>query len=91
MSWEEFVFKVYRYQRGFMGLSNEVRFGRGEFYENLSICICEDIDVKVNKDLNFRKFGIGKEFIRKDGEDIDDRDNDEDLEVIDLDFDGDVI
>lgn len=90
-SWEEFASKVHRYQRGFMGLPNEVRPGRGEFHENPSTCICEDTDAKVNKDPNLRKFGIGKEPTRKDGEDIDDRDNDEDPEVTDPDFDGDVI
>lgn len=88
MTWEEFAAKVHSYQRGFMGLPNEVRPGRGEFHENPSTCVCENSDARLK---SLRKFGAGKESTRREGEDTEDHDGDDDAEVTDPDSDGDVI
>ncbi|KAH9618213.1 hypothetical protein KSS87_002637 [Heliosperma pusillum] len=89
MTWEEFASKVRSYQRGFIGLPNEVRPGRGEFHENPSTCICEDTNAKANRDASLRKFGMGKDS-RKGEEPPEDRDIDDDIEVTDPDFDDEV-
>lgn len=44
MTWQQFSSKVQSYQVGFMGEPNEVKPGRGEFHENPSACICEDLN-----------------------------------------------
>ncbi|KAK9740128.1 hypothetical protein RND81_03G013700 [Saponaria officinalis] len=88
MTWEEFASKVRSCQRGFMGLPMEVRPGRGEFHENPSTCICEDTNAKAKRDAGLRKFGMGKD--SRKGEETDDRDIDDDIEVTDPDFDDDV-
>ncbi|KAL9238104.1 hypothetical protein vseg_012575 [Gypsophila vaccaria] len=88
MSWEEFASKVRSCQRGFMGLPMEVRPGRGEFHENPSTCICEDTNAKAKRDAGLRKLGMGKDLQK--GEETDERDNDDDIEVTDPDFDDDV-
>lgn len=89
MTWEEFSLKVRSYQRGFLGLPNEVRPGRGEFHENPAACICEHKDAKSMRDASLRKFGTGKD--RKEGDEFEDHDGDDDLEAIDPDTDGDVL
>ncbi|KAG0490010.1 hypothetical protein HPP92_006873 [Vanilla planifolia] len=43
MTWDSFAAKVRKYQRGFMGEPKELRPGRGEFHENPSTCICENM------------------------------------------------
>ncbi|GAB4828425.1 O-fucosyltransferase 16 [Ancistrocladus abbreviatus] len=88
MTWEEFSSKVRTHQRGFMGVPNEVRPGRGEFHENPSACICED--AKAKKDSSSRKIGAGKNQTRKDGEDGYEHIADEDIEWNDQDYDGDL-
>ncbi|XP_074263852.1 O-fucosyltransferase 16-like [Silene latifolia] len=87
MTWEEFASKVRSYQRGFMGLPNEVRPGRGEFHENPSTCICEDTNAKAKRDASLRKIGMGKDTRKEEPED---RDIDDDIEVTDPDFDDEV-
>lgn len=74
MTWEEFSSKAHSYQRGFMGLPNEVRPGRGEFHENPAACICENSEVRALRDANLRKYGMGKDPARKEGEETDDHD-----------------
>lgn len=91
MTWEEFSSKVRSYQRGFMGLPNEVRPGRGEFHENPAACICENTDAKAMRDASLRRFGMGKDPTKKDGEETEDHDADDDLEATDPDTDGDVL
>ena len=39
--------KLQRVQRGFMGDPNEMKPGRGQFFENPSACICENAETKV--------------------------------------------
>lgn len=90
MTWEEFSSKARSYQRGFMGLPHEVRPGRGEFHENPAACICENSDAKAMRDANVRKYGMGKDPIKK-GEETEDHDADEDSEATDPDTDGDVL
>ncbi|KAL6962024.1 hypothetical protein U1Q18_036980, partial [Sarracenia purpurea var. burkii] len=51
MTWEELASRIRTHQIGFMGEPNEVRPGRGEFYENPSSCICEKFDAKEKRDL----------------------------------------
>ncbi|GMH04660.1 hypothetical protein Nepgr_006500 [Nepenthes gracilis] len=88
MTWEEFASKVRTHQRGFMGAPNEVRPGRGEFHENPSTCICENSDPKAKRDSRSRKFGMGNNQGRRDGEDDDHNVVDDD--AIDPDYDGDL-
>lgn len=57
-----------------MGLPNEVRPGRGEFHENPAACICENSEVRALRDANLRKYGMGKDPARKEGEETDDHD-----------------
>ncbi|KAL6011887.1 hypothetical protein ACLOJK_002353 [Asimina triloba] len=47
MTWETFASRVRTNQRGFMGEPKEVRPGRGEFHENPSTCICENLEMKA--------------------------------------------
>ncbi|KAK6946522.1 GDP-fucose protein O-fucosyltransferase [Dillenia turbinata] len=42
MTWEEFASRVRTHQIGFMGEPNEMKPGRGGFYENPAACVCED-------------------------------------------------
>ncbi|KAK9129274.1 hypothetical protein Sjap_009761 [Stephania japonica] len=58
MSWEAFASKVRTHQKGFMGEPNEVRPGRGEFHENPSTCICEDLEAKLKEGASFRSPAI---------------------------------
>ncbi|KAL6961506.1 hypothetical protein U1Q18_039276 [Sarracenia purpurea var. burkii] len=51
MTREELTSRIRTHQIGFMGEPNEVRPGRGEFYENPSSCICEKFDAKEKRDL----------------------------------------
>ena len=46
MTWEAFALKLQRVQRGFMGEPNEMKPGRGQFFENPSACICENAETK---------------------------------------------
>lgn len=46
MTWDAFAFKLRKVQRGFMGEPNEMRPGRGQFFENPSACICEISSLK---------------------------------------------
>ncbi|GLT99978.1 hypothetical protein SLE2022_173790 [Rubroshorea leprosula] len=85
MTWESFASKVRTYQKGFMGEPNEVRPGRGEFYENPSACICEDSEAKAKDNARHRKHGKGNDATKKDVMISDDQndDNDDDSEVND--------
>ncbi|KAK6916801.1 GDP-fucose protein O-fucosyltransferase [Dillenia turbinata] len=42
MTWEEIASRIRTHQIRFMGEPNEMKAGRGEFYENPAACICED-------------------------------------------------
>lgn len=53
MTWEGFALKVHKVQKGFMGEPNELRPGRGQFFENPDVCICES--PKVKEDLGKKK------------------------------------
>jgi hypothetical protein len=46
MTWEAFVFQLKKVQRGFMGEPNEMKPGRGQFFENPSACICENAETR---------------------------------------------
>nr|XP_017253478.1 PREDICTED: uncharacterized protein LOC108223642 [Daucus carota subsp. sativus]XP_017253479.1 PREDICTED: uncharacterized protein LOC108223642 [Daucus carota subsp. sativus] len=60
MTWDEFASGVRKRQKGFMGEPKELSPGKGEFHENPSTCICEDITGKEVAESNLRKFGMGK-------------------------------
>lgn len=80
ITWEEFTSKVRSFQRGFMGVPNEVRAGRGEFHENPSTCICEDSDARVKKDSGSRKYGKGYDAMPKDVINDEDQNDDDEPE-----------
>ena len=44
MTWDDFASQVQKWQKGFMGEPNEMRPGRGQFFENPSVCICQTSD-----------------------------------------------
>lgn len=78
MTWGEFASKVRTYQRGFIGQPNEVRPGRGEFHENPSSCICEDVEAKAKRNSGTRKYGKGYNATSKDVEEATDDQNGDD-------------
>eukprot|EP00249_Psilotum_nudum_P019338 c27201_g1_i1 orf=308-2065(-) len=46
MTWDMFSLKVRAAQKGFMGEPDEIRPGRGDFFENPAACICENSQLK---------------------------------------------
>ena len=62
MTWDDFASQVQRWQKGFMGEPNEMRPGRGQFFENPSVCICQT----SNRNKNWKALpdprihGVGK-------------------------------
>ncbi|KAI3828892.1 hypothetical protein L1987_03003 [Smallanthus sonchifolius] len=65
--WESFAKKVKAAQQGFLGEPDEVKTGRGEFYEYPSTCICKkpfkfpDLDINYNKYQNLTKLPFNPE------------------------------
>ncbi|XP_054787142.1 LOW QUALITY PROTEIN: protein ROOT HAIR SPECIFIC 17 [Prosopis cineraria] len=49
MTWEEFASRVRTHQVGLMGEPNELKPGMGEFHENPSSCICQDVEAKAGE------------------------------------------
>lgn len=90
MTWDAFASKLQKLQRGFMGEPNEIRPGRGQFFENPSACICENSKAKESlKDLQQQeeKMVQDKEqhtslMNELEAEDDEDQDADPDLEDI---------
>lgn len=52
MTWNAFTARLRKLQKGFMGEPNEMRPGRGQFFENPAACICQTAKAKHSlKDL----------------------------------------
>ncbi|XXG39139.1 hypothetical protein AAC387_Pa01g0178 [Persea americana] len=66
MTWEAFASKVRTNQRGFVGEPNEVRPGRGEFHENPSTCICENLKTKATDSGHHSELKAGSNNARDD-------------------------